>query len=257
MTPWMTRMRHSENVQWDGLGATALRARLGVPHVDLHIELGSTQDVAHELAERGAEAGTIVLADAQRAGRGRMGRSWSSAAGTGVWCTVVERPTDRRALDVLSLRVGLLLAERLDALAKETVRVKWPNDLLVAGRKVAGILVEARWSGASVAWVAIGIGVNSRVPAVKGAIGLDAGVERIDVLVAVVAAAREASRLSGWLTEDELARYNARDVLPGRRIVSPGAGVVKGIAPSGALIVATASGIEQHRAGAIEFAEAM
>lgn len=240
---------------WEGVDAEALRQRLAVPHVDLHAELGSTQDVAHQLAEQGAPAGTVVLADAQRSGRGRMGRSWSSEPGQGVWCTVVERPANLEALDVLSLRVGLLLAERLDAFANDRVRLKWPNDLLVGGRKVGGILVEARWSGGAPAWVAIGIGVNVRAPAVEGAAGLRDGIRRVDVLAAVVAAAREASRLPGWLTDAELARYNARDLLQGRRIVSPGIGIVQGIAPSGALMIESAKGVEQHRAGTIELAE--
>lgn len=240
---------------WDGLDAEALARRLRVPLVDLHAELESTQDTAHALAEQGATAGTIVLADAQRAGRGRMGRSWRSDAGQGVWCTIVERPGDAQALDVLSLRVGLLLAERLDAFANGTVRVKWPNDLLVEAGKLAGILLEVRWSGATPLWAAIGVGVNVVPPAVQDAAGLNAGTRRIDVLAAVVAAVRDASQRSGWLTDDELRRYNARDVLHGRRVRTPGAGTVKGVASSGALIVEGAGGIEQHRAGTVEFAE--
>lgn len=226
-----------------------------MPQVVLYDEIGSTQDIAHDLAERGAAPGTIVLADAQRAGRGRMGRSWTSEPGQGVWCSIVERPVDLEALDVLSLRVGLLLAERLDLFASDRVRLKWPNDLVVADRKVAGILVEARWSGGLPVWVAIGIGVNVRVPAVAGAAGLRDDVRRVDVLTVVVGAAREAGRSPGWLTDDELRRYNARDLLHGRRLVSPGIGIARGIAPSGSLLVETRQGIEQHRAGTIEFAE--
>jgi BirA family biotin operon repressor/biotin-[acetyl-CoA-carboxylase] ligase len=243
------------SITWDGFEANTLRQRLGVTHVDLHAEVGSTQDIAHELAERGAAPGTVVLADAQTMGRGRMGRGWSSEPGQGVWCTVVERPIDLRALEVLSLRVGLLLAESLDAFARDPVRLKWPNDLLTDGRKVAGILVEARWSGAAPAWVAIGVGVNVCAPAVTGGTGLREGVQRVDVLAAVVAAARAGSCLSGWLTDDEMTRYNARDLLRGRRIVSPGIGTAKGVAPSGALMVETARGVEQHRAGTVELAE--
>jgi BirA family transcriptional regulator, biotin operon repressor / biotin---[acetyl-CoA-carboxylase] ligase len=253
----MRSVRHSRSLEpvWDNHNAQALRDRLGVSHLDLYDEIGSTQDIAHDLAERGAEAGTIVLADAQRVGRGRMGRSWTSEPGQGVWCTLVERPVDLKALDVLSLRVGLLLAEQLDAFANDRVRLKWPNDLVVSDGKVAGILVEARWSGGVPAWVAIGIGVNVRAPAVAGAAGLRDDVRRVGVLAVVVGAAREAGRSPGWLTEDELRRYNARDLLQGRRLVSPGIGIARGIAPSGSLLVETPQGIEQHRAGTIEFAE--
>ena len=243
--------------EWDNLDATALRQRLGVAHVDLHAELGSTQDVAHELAERGAQAGTVVLADAQRMGRGRMGRRWRSEPGQGVWCTIIERPLDLEALEVLSLRVGLLLAERLDAFANAPLRLKWPNDLLVEGGKVAGILAEARWSRGLPVWVAVGVGVNVRTPAVPRAAGLRDDVQRVDVLSAVVAAVRQAGRATGWLTSDEVTRYNARDLLRDRRIVSPGIGIAKGIAPSGALMVEgpNACAIQQHRAGTIELAE--
>jgi BirA family transcriptional regulator, biotin operon repressor / biotin---[acetyl-CoA-carboxylase] ligase len=240
---------------WDNLDAESLRVRLAVPHVALYDDVGSTQDIAHDLAERGADAGTIVLADTQRVGRGRMGRSWTSGKRQGVWCTIVERPVDLKALDVLSLRVGLLLAERLDAFANDRVRLKWPNDLIVSDRKVAGILVEARWSGGVPAWVAIGVGVNVRNPAVAGATGLRDDVRRVEVLAAVVGAARQAGGSTGWLTDDELRRYNARDLLVGRRLVSPGIGIANGIAPSGSLLVETPRGIEQHRAGTIEFAE--
>jgi BirA family transcriptional regulator, biotin operon repressor / biotin---[acetyl-CoA-carboxylase] ligase len=242
---------------WDDFDAETLRRRLGVPHVDLRTEVGSTQDIAHHIAERGAVAGTVVLADAQTAGRGRMGRSWSSERGQGVWCSIVERPVDLKALDVLSLRIGLLLAERLDALSALPVGLKWPNDLLVDGRKVGGILVEARWMGGSPAWVAIGIGVNVVAPPVVGAAGLRGSTQRIDVLTAIVSATQAAIRSAGWLTDDELTRYNARDQLHGRRIVSPGAGTARGVARSGALIVEASNGVEQHRAGTIEFAEGL
>ena len=251
------RLRDSRSLEtvWDSLDAETLRRRLAVPDVVLYDEIGSTQDVAHELAERGAVAGTVVVADAQRMGRGRMGRSWSSAPGVGVWCSVIERPADLKALDVLSLRVGLLLAERLDAFATDRVHLKWPNDLLVEDGKAAGILVEARWSRAVPTWVAIGIGVNVRAPAVAGAAGLRDAVRRVEVLAVVVGAAREAGRSAGWLTDEELRRYNARDLLQGRRLVSPGIGIARGIAPSGSLLVETPQGIEQHRAGTIELAE--
>jgi BirA family biotin operon repressor/biotin-[acetyl-CoA-carboxylase] ligase len=242
---------------WDGYDATAIAKRLGLANVWMYAETDSTLDLAHAMAEKGVPAGALVVADAQRSGRGRMGRSWSSEPGRGVWCTLVERPRDAKALDVLSIRVGLRLAEALDALAGARVGVKWPNDLVLGGRKLGGILTEARWSGASLAWVAIGVGVNVLAPTgVDGATGLPAGTLRVDALVAIVAAVRSAAAAAGELTRDELARYASRDVLVGRRIVSPVAGTVTGIAASGALMVDTARGVEQHRSGTIELAEA-
>jgi BirA family biotin operon repressor/biotin-[acetyl-CoA-carboxylase] ligase len=147
---------------YDGVGADVLARRLGVPRLALFAEVASTQDVAHALAGEGAADGTVVLADAQSGGRGRAGRAWQSPPGSGVWLTVVTRPHDLDALEVLALRVGLALAEALSPLAAAPVGVKWPNDLLVGGRKLAGVLVEARWRDGRPEWAAVGVGVNVR-----------------------------------------------------------------------------------------------
>ncbi|HYD54232.1 MAG TPA: biotin--[acetyl-CoA-carboxylase] ligase, partial [Gemmatimonadaceae bacterium] len=130
---------------YDGIDRETLAARLGVPRLALFAEVTSTQDVANALAGDGTPAGTLVLADAQLAGRGRHGRRWASEAGAGIWLTLVERPTDAAALEVLSLRLGLEAARVLDGWADAPVRLKWPNDLLVGEAKLAGILVEVRW----------------------------------------------------------------------------------------------------------------
>jgi BirA family transcriptional regulator, biotin operon repressor / biotin---[acetyl-CoA-carboxylase] ligase len=100
----------------DGATADDLARRLALPRVALFDEVGSTLDVAHAMAPD-APSGTLIVADEQTAGRGRHGRRWASAPGVGVWLTLIERPTDARALDVLSLRCGLYAAEALDALA--------------------------------------------------------------------------------------------------------------------------------------------
>jgi BirA family biotin operon repressor/biotin-[acetyl-CoA-carboxylase] ligase len=97
--------------------AERLQRRLALPSVAYFDEIGSTLDAAHELAEQGAPAGTLVLAGAQTAGRGRMGRTWRSEPGAGLWLTIIERPTDASAIDVLSLRIGLALAPALEAFA--------------------------------------------------------------------------------------------------------------------------------------------
>jgi len=241
---------------WDGLSAEALAQRCAVPRVELLSETESTQDVAHALAEAGAPAGTTVLADAQSAGRGRMGRVWMSQPGMGVWCTVLERPRQTDALDLLSLRIGLNAAEALDGFAGEGVGVKWPNDLILRAGKLGGILVEARWSGSTLAWVAIGVGVNVVAhPGVPGAVGLTPDARRSAVLVAIVRAVRSAAAAEGRFTIAELARFRARDVLAGRRIVSPAAGKVMGITATGSLVVETVRGSEQFRAGTIQLAE--
>jgi BirA family transcriptional regulator, biotin operon repressor / biotin---[acetyl-CoA-carboxylase] ligase len=244
-------------VTWDGQTAESLADFCGAPSLELLVETASTLDVAHVLAERGAPAGTVVLADSQRAGRGRHGRAWSSKPGQGVWSTIIERPTDAAALDVLSIRVGLGCAEALDPLAGARVDVKWPNDLLVGGAKLGGILVEARWTGGAPAWVAIGIGVNVQTPMdVGGATGLPEGVARADVLRAIVQATRVAAGAKGHLAPAEMERYRRRDALIDRTIEWPAAGTVTGIAASGALVVRASDGhTEHHRTGTVRFAE--
>jgi biotin-[acetyl-CoA-carboxylase] ligase BirA-like protein len=209
-------------------------------HVVRLEEVGSTLDVAHQLAAAGAEGGTLIVADAQTAGRGRMGRSWRSERGAGIWLTLIERPRDPSGLEVLSLRVGLALAPELDAFAPESVRLKWPNDLYVSGRKLGGILIEARWREQNLEWLAIGVGINLRPPASEpNAIGLreGGGVSRDDVLERIVPSIRDAVAHGGPLGRDELAAFASRDMAAGRRCIEPVTGIVRGITPSGALVV--------------------
>lgn len=246
------------SVMWDGHTAGALAHRCAVPHVELLDETDSTMDVAHALAETGAPSGTAVLADSQRSGRGRLGRSWTSPAGRGVWVTLIERPIDAQALEVLSLRIGIRAAAGLDEFTDGGARVslKWPNDLLVGKRKLGGILVEARWTGETLAWAGAGIGVNMVAPpGVSDAAGLREGVQRVEVLEALVRAIRSAASTAGPLTSREIDRYRERDILVGRDIVSPTVGCVAGIDASGALVVNTTRGLEQHRTGTIRLAE--
>ena len=244
-------------VTWDGHTADELAANCGAARLELLAETDSTQNVAHALAEAGAPAGTVVLADSQSAGRGRLGRSWSSERGAGVWCTVIERPASPDALEVLALRVGLHAAENLDRFAGDTVYVKWPNDLLVAFKKLGGILVEARWVGQSLAWVAVGVGVNVTAPSnIPDAIGLKPAVRRVEVLSAIVGAVRGAAAQRRYLTASELKRFSDRDAIAGRRILSPVEGTVAGVTAAGALAIETSRGAEYIRTGTVEFARA-
>jgi len=219
-------------------------------------EVGSTLDVAHELAARGAEAGTLIVAETQTAGRGRLGRTWRSEKGAGLWLTLIERPEDASALEVLSLRVGLALAPVLDAYADSPIQLKWPNDLHVNGRKLAGILIEARWREGQPEWVAIGVGINLRPPASEPrAIGLRPGVDRDEILERVLPALRSAAERKGPLDDDELAAFAARDYARGRRCTEPAHGTVAGIDASGALLVEVASETIRIRAGSLVLEE--
>jgi BirA family biotin operon repressor/biotin-[acetyl-CoA-carboxylase] ligase len=241
---------------YDGVSVDALVSRLGLRAVVAYDTVGSTLDVAHSLASRGLTAGTLVVADAQSAGRGRMGRTWQSEAGGGVWLTLVERPPAGPALDVLSLRIGLALAPALEQFAASPIRLKWPNDLYVGDRKLAGILVEARWRDGVPEWVAIGVGINVRVPGAEpNAIGLVEGTRRVDVLSHAVLAIRDAVQRVGPLSESELRDFATRDLAVGRRCLEPIPGCVLGIDPSGALRVDVGSDVSLIRGGSLVLSE--
>jgi BirA family biotin operon repressor/biotin-[acetyl-CoA-carboxylase] ligase len=241
----------SAALAYDGLSADGLCQRLGVPRVELFASVGSTLDVAHEIAA-GAPAGTLVLADRQTAGRGRQGRRWDSPAGAGIWLTLVERPRDPRALDVLSLRCGLRAARVLDTLAGSPVQLKWPNDLYVRGRKLAGILIETRWRGTAPDWVAIGFGINVLAPELETATGLMPGTSRVQALTRLVPALREAAHALGHLSPGEIGDFRQRDLAVGKRVSSPAAGVVAGIDAAGELLITQQDGIvSRHRTGSL------
>jgi BirA family biotin operon repressor/biotin-[acetyl-CoA-carboxylase] ligase len=214
-------------------------------------------DLAHDAAEAGAPAGTLVVADRQQRGRGRGGQEWMSRSGDGLWMTLIERPVDRQVIGVLSLRVGLALARALAPHVDAPIMLKWPNDVLVRERKVAGILIEARWRDAAVEWVAIGIGINLRVPsAMPTAAAVRDGVTRNQLLVAVCPPLREVVARVGLLSEAERVAWSRIDVAKGRRLTEPCAGIALGIAADGALRVAGADGVERLvHSGSLRFAD--
>ena len=122
---------------------------IGRPRLHLRVTV-STNERARTLASAGAPHGTVVTADEQTAGRGRQGRTWTAPAGRALLLSLIVRELD----PLLSLRAGLAVAD----LAGAAARVKWPNDVLLDGRKVAGILVESR---PQEGWAVVGIGVNA------------------------------------------------------------------------------------------------
>jgi len=225
--------------------------------------VGSTMDALHALAVSGAVAGTAVVAQSQSAGRGSRGRSWSSPLG-GLWVSVLSRPASA-GLELVSFRTGLAVAEALGRLgAGDRIRLKWPNDLMLDERKAGGILCEARWQGASLAWIVIGLGLNveNRPPT-----ELEASAARLrDVLPGitadalaepVIAAVRGVDAAAGLLTDAEHARFASRDWLRGRAIEAPAAGTAAGVADDGALLVRRPDGTTAVvRAGTIVLAGA-
>ncbi len=135
--------------------APALPGFYALRHV---ADIDSTNDEARRQAASGARHGLVIWADRQSAGHGRQGRAWQSPPGN-LYCSILLRP-DRAAAEVAQLSFAAALAV-CDALpAGLAPRCKWPNDVLVGGKKIAGILLESEASGAGVAWLIVGIGIN-------------------------------------------------------------------------------------------------
>jgi len=209
-------------------------AELGRPWLHFR-ETGSVLDRARELAAAGAPHGTLVTAGLQTAGRGRQGRAWSAPAGRALLLALVVREPD----PLLSLRAGLAVAD----LAGADARVKWPNDVLLDGRKVAGVLVEGR---PQEGWAVVGIGVNAaaevaELPDRAGTLGLapaqleDAQRQLLAALERRLAEARAAT----------LAALRERDALLGSAVTwAGGSGTAAGITDDGALRVRADDGSE-------------
>jgi BirA family biotin operon repressor/biotin-[acetyl-CoA-carboxylase] ligase len=153
-----------------GLDASASRrGPLGTP-VYYFSEIGSTNDVAATLAERGAAEGTLVLASAQTAGRGRLGRQWHSPPDAGLYASLILRSA--AAAPFLTLAGGVAVAQGVRAATGLPAEIKWPNDLVISDRtrpsrrrKLAGILAEASSSADGVQYVVLGIGINIKAAA--------------------------------------------------------------------------------------------
>jgi len=174
--------------------AAALAARGGprLPGVEWPVSIDSTSNRLKELARGGAPEWTVVLADVQTAGRGREGRTWVSPPG-GLYLSVLLRPRFEK-VGLLPLAAGVAVAEATGDLGVRT-ELKWPNDVLASGRKLAGILSEAASGPAGVEWVALGVGVNLSFDAARLPPEMQDGVTSLaeegvaDVSVDAVAAA--------------------------------------------------------------------
>lgn len=228
--------------------------------LEYHERIGSTQDRAKELAP----GPTLVVADVQTAGRGTGDRSWVAAAGSSVLASFVL-PGPPAAAAVASLVAGVALVRALDALGLAGALVKWPNDVLLRGKKVAGILTYLA-SGPD-GHVVVGIGLNVsqeeselaglRAPATSLALE-GRSVDRLDALEAVAwaVAAAFAAR-----PEDVLEDWRSRSNVLGHRVLVAQAGrsSVRGLAlaldPDGALRVETAYGPERILAGEVTVEE--
>ncbi|HEX2294073.1 MAG TPA: biotin--[acetyl-CoA-carboxylase] ligase [Actinomycetota bacterium] len=137
----------------------ALRGSFG-RELQVHDAIGSTNDATLEWAADGAPEGAVVTADQQTQGRGRWNRSWSSPPGRSISLSLVLRPGSREQAGLVTTLVGVAAADAIEAAAGIRCGIKWPNDVVAPGGKVAGILVESRSSGAEMGFLVAGIGVN-------------------------------------------------------------------------------------------------
>ncbi len=127
-------------------------------------EVDSTNVYAAELGRKGAEEGTVVIADTQTAGKGRLGRYWQSPSGVNLYASIVLRPQgDPAGFSGMTLVAGIAVAEAIRSFCPEGVTLKWPNDVQINGKKVCGILSEMHGTVGSTGFIVIGIGVNINI----------------------------------------------------------------------------------------------
>jgi BirA family biotin operon repressor/biotin-[acetyl-CoA-carboxylase] ligase len=251
----------------------ARRGPFGAPVVYL-AETGSTNDVAAGLAARGAGEGTTVLAGAQTRGRGRLGRSWVSPAGAGVYLSVVIRPSSGAEADtarLLTLAGGVAVAEGIRAATGLPVELKWPNDVVVGRprRKLAGILAEGSTVADRIEYVVLGVGINLSAAAYPPDLAGHASSLEVELGRMVDRAAVVAETLAA-LGERyaDLREGRARAVQDRWRRLAPSAegspvewtsrgdaraGTAAGIDDDGALLVRGVEGLERIVAGEVRW----
>lgn len=207
-------------------------------------------EAAHAAAAEGAPHGTVVVATIQTGGRGQRGRPWRSPPG-GLWLSVVARPARTEAIGTLAIRAGLAIAAALAARhpGLPPLALKWPNDLLLQGRKLGGILTEARWSDDRCLWVIIGVGLNVANALPDDLVGRSSRLIEVvpnlspaELLEPVAGAVTEAARSADPLSQAELDAFASRDALRGRPMRAPIPGTADGITAWGALRIRDAAG---------------
>lgn len=233
---------------------------------------GSTNSDAMAAARKGAPHGSVFFADEQTAGRGRGDHAWHSAAGQGLYASVVLRLPVRAAhLPLIPLAAGLAAAEAIRAASGLTIDLRWPNDLLIGPRKTGGILVETQTDSGLLGFAVAGIGINVHqqrfdpglaTPATS--LDQESGrwIDRQSVLIALLESLEREARA---LTEPDAAYAiparvaQASTWVRGRRVEVHGsqacAGVTEGLDEQGFLLVRTAAGLVQVQTGGIRAAE--
>jgi len=229
-----------------------------------HRVLPSTMDAASSLAHDGAGHGVVVVAEEQTAGRGRRGTQWVSPPGAGIYLSFVARPRSSSSTSLITLAAGVGVREGIQAATGLAADLKWPNDLIVGKRKLAGILAEGLAIGTPDQAVIIGVGINiqaaayppdveARATSLESELGRP--VDGDEVLDGV---------LNGLWDRLALLDQNPSDILQAWRAASPSAigtrvewegrhGITAGIDDNGALLVKTGTGIERIIAGELRW----
>ena len=250
----------------DTLSIEAIRARLAAATVGRHLylfdDVVSTNKVLRQLARSGAAEGTVVLAERQTDGRGRLGRPWFSPGGVNLYASVLFRdglaPVEAPLFCFIA---SLAVADAIRDVGLHPA-IKWPNDVLVGRKKVAGALMECATRGSTVDFLVVGVGVNLNVDqaSLRSALG-PAGVGATS-LAAVLGrevdrnafAASYLNHLDAWARRFRaegpapiLAAWRQRDILTGRRVEARGEresfdGRVLGVSDAGRLLVQPPSG---------------
>jgi len=246
----------------DSLTAASIRAGLGTGFVGQEVhawpELGSTNDEARRLARAGAPEGTLVIAEHQTAGRGRLDRRWEAPPGSSLLLSLIFRPAFAPARSqLLTMICGLAAVEAVEATTGIAVGLKWPNDVVAGGAKLGGILAELELRDQAIAHAVVGLGLNVNVgpddlpgdllqPATSLSQLLGAPVPRLPLLQAFLRAVerRMLALAAGQLIHEEWA---ARLVTLGQEVTVSGAGPTlrgraEGVSPDGALLVRRADG---------------
>jgi BirA family biotin operon repressor/biotin-[acetyl-CoA-carboxylase] ligase len=240
---------------------TALGTRLIGREIFAFGRVTSTNDIAFSLAGAGSPEGTLVIAEEQTRGKGRLGRGWHSAPGLGLWFSIVLRPDiDAYRSATVSLSVAVAVAGVLRDHYGADARIKWPNDVLIGSRKVCGILTEAEFRDGEVEFVVVGAGINvlhceSDFPAelsdVATSISMETAAEvgRVEVLSLIL---ERVERIYAHLCRGGFDAIR-REILPLSSLigkmtrVETGNGVVEGVAvdidETGALILRKENGL--------------
>lgn len=250
----------------DSLIPGEIRWRLGAKVLGREIisykKVDSTNDIAYELAEKKMKEGTVIIAEEQAQGKGRHGRTWVSPPKGGIYMSFILRPEMAPSeIPKITLLAAVAVAKAIRAVTGLPALIKWPNDILVDGKKVCGILTEMKADQDSVAFIVLGIGVNVNTPAKslpKGAtslktelhnIGKDTAISRIELARNIIEAVEKyydilkdngaSSIIDEWKSLSAMLGSRIKVVLPKRQFE----GQAHTIDRDGALIVRLANGV--------------